>query len=41
MPRRWIDALTALIDTRSEMVPALARAEALALQLNQQAAATM
>jgi len=36
-----IDALTASIDTRSGMVPALARAQALALQLNQCAVATI
>jgi hypothetical protein len=34
-----IDARCALIDTRSGMVPALARVEALALQFNQYAAA--
>jgi hypothetical protein len=39
MLRRRIDARCALIDTRSGMVPALARVEALALQFNQHAAA--
>jgi hypothetical protein len=36
-----IDALTASIDTRSGMAPALAHAEALVLQLNQRAVAAI